>query len=170
MCSICEHESRIDIDRAIVSRESYNSIHKRFHISRNTIKAHAEQCMGRTDAMLYAVASSKEQLAEQVPNYQTGALLTHTAALQASQRDRLMRLSDLAEEVLLEVKAKGDARNFASNLTALRQTIESVCRPNPGDQTLHITTDVRQSPEWLALMRLMRAHPELNDELLGYLA
>ena len=169
MCSICQSEQRVDIDRAIVSKESYNSIHKRFHVSRNTIKAHAEQCMARTDAMLIACAASKEQSGEQIIPYQTAPQLANAASLQQTMQALTVELVGKAHKVLDEVIAKGDSRNFAPVLNALIRTIESTQGRGPNNINIQVNNDIRQSREWRAMMRYCDKHPEAEQEILSYL-
>ncbi len=50
-CTICAHESRIDIDRALVARTSYRAIACRFDVGRESLRRHAEEHLPETLAL-----------------------------------------------------------------------------------------------------------------------
>jgi hypothetical protein len=59
-CTICNHPSRLDIDRAVVQGQSYNSVARRFRIDSNSLAHHAHVHLSRQLVQAY----EKKELTE----------------------------------------------------------------------------------------------------------
>lgn len=59
-CSICNHPSRLDIDRAVVQGQSYNSVARRFGVDSNSIGHHSRTHLSRQLVQAY----EKKELTE----------------------------------------------------------------------------------------------------------
>ena len=115
--------------------------------------------------------TSKGALGSAVIPYETGPNLSDMAALQKAAYMRLMGIADKVEGRVDACIAKGEDRNLAPMVQSLIRSIESALGRTSGPTINNfVAGDIRQSPEWKAMMRLVKAHPELETELLGYLA
>jgi len=61
-CSICNHERRLEIDRAIVQGQSYNSIARRFGADSNSIAHHSRTHLSRQLVQAYEQKSMAENM------------------------------------------------------------------------------------------------------------
>ena len=170
MCSICEHEHRKEIDLLIMSGESARSIAKRWSVSAVTVRAHKRDCMSRTDQMLIEASSSRVAGIIAPQPYETATNLSDMASLQKAAYVRLMGIADKVEGRVDACIAKGEDRNLAPMVQSLIRSIESALGRTSGNINVQINNDIRQSTEWKAMMRLVKAHPELESELLSYLS
>lgn len=166
-CSICTHEQRIDIDRAIVAGESQRSIARRFNVSDNSVRWHIKQCMARTDANL--ITSIAAMKASPAP-YQSEANLSDMAACHKATQETYLRIAVKLEGEVDKCISEGDRRNIAACAQVVLRAHAQFQDKTGGNINVQINNDIRNSREWAALMRLTDAHPELQDELLGYLS
>jgi len=171
MCSICGHEHRKEIDLLLLSGESYRKIAAKYKLGTKSLVDHKKHCMTRTDALLIAdIARRGNTIASTVPAYETATNLSDMASLQKAAYVRLMGIADKVEGRVDACIAKGEDRNLAPMVQSLIRSIESALGRTSGNINVQINNDIRQSTEWKAMMRLVKAHPELESELLSYLS
>jgi len=127
-CTICNHEQRPEIDRALLSEEPYRSIAKRYGASASAVLRHREHL---------PVHLAKAKDAEEIT--QADTLLEQVRNLQT----RALNILDRADEAGDLRTALGAIREARSNLELLAKLL--------GELQQEGTINVTVSPEWLTL-------------------
>lgn len=170
-CSICTHEFRTEIDRALVMGDSMNSIQKKFHVSYQSLRWHKEKCRKNKLEEILATSITERMTEPAVvytPDepYEKTPIVSHKAELAITPAAMLQELCGDAREVLAEVKEKGDHKNYAPILNALIRTIEAAMgRVNTAIQVNNYGGDFTKTPEYAAVLRVCREHPEVAEWL-----
>jgi transposase-like protein len=147
-CTICSHEDRREIDRALVERMPYRRIAPRYGVSDRSLRRHARDHLPE----LLAKAYEAEQSAE------ADRLLTDMRRLQAKTLLILQRAEE-ADDLRTALAAVREARNNIALLAEMRGQLDR--RP---------VVNVLVSPEWLELRALivgaLAPHPEAKAAVL----
>ena len=133
-CTICTHESRADIDAALVAETPYRHIAARYGTSTGALQRHREHLPNQlVKAREAEEVTQADTLLEQVRSLQTRAL---------SILDRADKAGDLRT-------ALGAIREARSNLELLAKLL--------GELQQEGTVNVTLTPEWLGLRAVVIA-------------
>jgi transposase len=137
-CTICTHEQRREIDRAVVSGESYRGIARHFAVSEDAIERHKK---AHLSAQVVKAAERREERRADSWVDQIEALLSRAKAL--------------LDEVFPEKRQDGQKiqpRDVAAALREMRETLLLMGRMTgqlKGDgATVNVGIGVLSSPEW----------------------
>jgi transposase-like protein len=148
-CSVCSHEDRREIDRALVERMPYRRIAPRYGVSDRSLRRHARDHLPE----LLAKAHEAGQLAE------ADRLLTDMRRLQAKTLLMLQKAEE-ANDLRTALAAVREARNNIALLAEMRGQLDR--RP---------VVNVLVSPEWLELRALivgaLAPHPDAKASVLA---
>ena len=132
-CTICSHESRLDIDRSLVAGEALRTIADHFSVSKTALIRHKEAHLPAT------LARAKE--AEEVAR--ADDLLSQVRDLQARTL-RILSASENTGELRMALAAIREAR---ANLKLLARLL--------GEINEAPSVNVLASPEWVAIRAAM---------------
>ena len=147
-CTVCTHEARAEIDRALVAGDTFRHIAARFDTSTGALQRHkADHLPGRL---------AKAQEAEEVA--QADDLLCQVQDLQA----RALAILDKAEEA-------GELRTALSAIREARGNLELLAKLL-GELDERPQVNVLVSPEWLELRAIivgaLEPHPAARGAVL----
>ena len=144
-CSICTHGEREAIDLALVSRESYRAVARRFDVSRSAVERHK-----RTH-----IPQSLMKAAEAEELVRADDLLAHVSALQKR-----------ALTILEEAENGGDLRTALLAIREARSCIELLAKL-VGDLRTGTEINVVANPIWVSLrgeiLRSLGPFPEARE-------
>ena len=133
-CTICSHESRTDIDAALVAEEPYRHIATRYGTSTGALQRHREHLPSQL---------VKAREAEEIT--QADTLLEQVRSLQT----RALSILDRADE-------SGDLKTALSAIREARSNLELLGKL-AGELQQEGTVNVTVSPEWLTLRAVVIA-------------
>ncbi len=128
-CTICAHESRTEIDRALVSREPYRAIACRFDVGRESLRRHVEEHLPET----LALAEKAREAAR------ADDLLDQIRALQGVTF-RALKRAEAAEDWAVLFRAVREGRQNAETMGKLLGRLDE--RPQ---------INISMNPQWLEL-------------------
>jgi len=147
-CTICRHEDRAEVERALVQREPYRHIATRYDVSTGALQRHA-----------------REHLPELLAK-------AHEAEQAARADELLMDVRRLQEKTLLTLQRAEASGEWAVLLRAVREArenIELLARLR-GELDMRPVINLVLSPEWLELRALivgaLEPHPEARGAVL----
>ena len=150
VCTICTHESRADIDAALVAEEPYRHIATRYGTSTGALQRHREHLPSQL---------VKAREAEEVT--QADTLLEQVRSLQT----RALSILDRADQA-------GDLRTALSAIREARSNLELLGKL-AGELQQEGTVNVTVSPEWLTLratvIEALHPYPEAARAVAGAL-
>jgi hypothetical protein len=136
-CTICTHEQRQEIDRALVAGEAFRHIAARYDTSTGALQRHKEHLSGK----LVKAAERREE--------------RHADSLVDQLETLLSRAKALLDEVFPESRQNGQVvkpRDVAAALREMRETLLLMGRATgqlKGDgATVNVGIGVLSSPEW----------------------
>ena len=141
-CTVCTHDERDGIDRALVAGTPYRGIARRWPVSADALARHHD---------------------EHVP----ARLAMAQAAAEAADADRLLArltaLLDKADELLVKAERQGDIRTALSAIGQARSCIELLLEVEGGVDR-RPTINLLVLPEWVAvrsaLLEALGSYPE----------
>jgi hypothetical protein len=147
-CTVCRHDSRAEIDRALVAGEAFRNIAERFGTSATALHRHKGEHLPAKLVMA--------QQAEEVA--QADDLLADVRSLQ----ERTLAILEAAEESNQHRTALSAIREARSNLELLAKLL--------GELDERPTVNVLISPEWLELRAVivgaLEPHPTARGAVL----
>lgn len=147
VCTICAHEEREAIDKALLNGGSFRDIAGQFTVSRSALDRH------KASHLMEHLAQAKEA-AEVI---RADDLLFQVRSLQAKT---------LA--ILTKAEQEGDLRGALMAISQARQNLELLARLL-GELDERATVNILVSPQWIklraAIMRSLEAHPEARYAL-----
>ena len=155
-CTVCAHKDVEEINKRLVSGESYRSIAKRFETSESAVYRHKE--------------SHIPELLSKSKDIKEAASADKLLAQLEDAREKTLRLLDLAVEAA-DTKTYGAPSNY---LAELRQQIKLWAELEGRIREQQVTVSLQQvniyqSPEWLAvgsmLARILGPYPELRAQV-----
>ena len=141
-CTICTHESRADIDQALVERHPFRHIAAQFNVSTSALVRHSD-------------------------DHLPASLLKAQAAREATQADALLAqvvdLRDKALGILEKAEASEDLRAAVSAIREARGCVELLARL-AGELKDAPTVNLILSAEWLTVQAIvltaLEPHPD----------
>jgi len=185
-CSICTHPERLEIDRLILSGESYRNIAKQFGLSIGTISRHKEAHIGTDlqDVREVMVAAREEALAEIKSEVKardlkeikeeiiTEARETTAARLEtaASYLDQLILLRQKAADILEDAAKAGDLKTALMGIKEARACIETLARIE-GQLSDAPQITIINSPEWVevrtVIIQALDPYPQAKEAVVN---
>ena len=151
-CTICRHEDRAEVERALVQREPYRHIATRYDVSTGALQRHA-----------------REHLPELLAK-------AHEAEQAARADELLMDVRRLQEKTLLTLQhaeASGEWSVLLRAVREARENIELLARLR-GELDMRPVINLVLSPEWLELRALivgaLEPHPEAREAVVHAIA
>lgn len=129
VCTICTHERRLEIDRALIAEEALRDIARRYATSKDALARHREHIPKRL---------SKAREAEEIAQAET--LL-----------DKLKELNAETRAILQETREAQDHDLSLKALTRLEKQLELEAKLLGELQPDGATVNIYQAPEWLTL-------------------
>ena len=150
-CSVCTHGEREAIDLALINRESYRDVARRFDVSRSAVERHTREHLPKS--------LSRAREAETV------ASASHLLAVVVNLQGRAMGILDGAEKA-------GDLRTALSAIREARGCIELLARlAGELHQTRHV--DITVSPVWIEVrskvLESLTPYPDARRAVAGAL-
>jgi len=152
-CSVCRHPEAVEVDRAIVSGESYAEISRRFGLGRDSVRRHNE-----SGHVIEAIAAAGE-----------AAEVAHGDSI----LERLRELETRASSILDQAQR---GRNHSTALQAIRELrailelfarLTAELEPDGG-------TVILADPAWIAIrgriLLALDAHPEARAAVIAALS
>lgn len=151
VCTICTHAERGEIDKALVSRQSYRAISCQYDVGRESLRRHAQDHLPET------LARGREaELASEAD-----VLLTDVRKLQARTL-RALQTAETANDLQTMFRGVKEARENIALLLKVKGELDE--RP---------VVNVVMSQEWIVLrakiVSALEPYPEARDALVAAL-
>lgn len=147
-CTICTHSERDLIDQALLERETYRSISRRFAVSPDALGRHKKEHVPTQLAKAVAARESVE--------------VAHAGSLY----EQVQELRQKALELLAKAEMAGDFRTALSGVREARACVELLMEVE-GELNRNGTVSVTVSPQWVevrtVIMSALQAHPEARQ-------
>ena len=183
-CSICSHSERLEIDRLLLSGESYRKIAKRFGLSTGSISRHREAHIGTDlrDVRVAMIQARQEALAEvkardieEVKAEIVAEAKEGLAARLELCRDHFDQLRVLRERAAMALETAEGAEDVKVALLAIKELRELVRLWGELEGKLQSQPQINilVAPQWLELRTVivtaLRPHPEALEAVLSAL-
>lgn len=141
-CTICRHEDRADIDKALVARQPFRHIAERYEISTTSLVRHSD-------------------------DHLPASLLKATDAAEIARADTILdqvqELRDKALDLLKQAEDAGDLRTALAGVREARACMEMLAKL-AGELQDGATINILFQPQWLQIQGVILAtlndHPE----------
>ena len=129
-CSVCTHPKRAEIDRAILSGESYRAIARRFGLSKDAIRRHRDH----------------------IPSQLARAVEAEEAARADDLLGQVQELRDRALRILERAERSQDLQTALRAIREARQCVELLAKL-AGELSEAPQVNILLSPQWAEIRR-----------------